>query len=64
MLMQTFVDDLLDLGQLKSGRFKLVKTVFDPKETFQMVCDIFSPQTIAKGVSISWEIVSNLFDTS
>jgi len=48
--MQSYVDDLLDLRQLQSGVLKLVEKVFDPTETFQLVCDIFSPQTQAKGV--------------
>jgi len=62
LLMQSFVDDLLDMKQLKSGVFRLVQTVFDPNETFQLVCDIFRPQTQAKGVALNWQIVSNLFE--
>ena len=30
--MQTFVDDLLDLKQIKAGVFSLVSQVFDPIE--------------------------------
>ena len=43
MLMQTFVDDLLDLKQIKDGVFSLVTEVFDPNDVLEMVCDIFSP---------------------
>jgi len=33
MLCQTFVNDLLDLQQMKNGVFKLVNQVFDPNDT-------------------------------
>ena len=50
MLMQTFVDDLLDLQQIKDGVMKLAVGVFDPNEVLELVCTIFAPQAIAKGV--------------
>ena len=40
-LMQTFVDDLLDIRQIKEGAFKLVNEMFDPNETLSLVYDIF-----------------------
>ena len=43
MLMQTFVDDLLDLQQIKNGVFKLVDGVFDPNEILDLICTIFAP---------------------
>ena len=42
-LMQSFCSDLLDLRSLKDGIFNLVKEVFKPSETFDLVCSIFSP---------------------
>ena len=43
MLVQTFVDDLLDLQQIKNGAFKLVDGVFDPNEVLELICAIFGP---------------------
>ena len=43
MLMQTFVDDLLDIKQLKDGVFSLLTRVFDPTEAIQLVLQIFDP---------------------
>ena len=45
--MQTFVDDLLDLKQIKDGAFSLVKEVFDPNELLSFIKDIFEPQAEA-----------------
>lgn len=56
MLMQTFVDDLLDLKQIQEGAFRLVNQAFDPIETIKMVYTIFEPQARAKGVKIVIEI--------
>jgi signal transduction histidine kinase len=41
--METFVNDLLDLQQIKNGVFKLVDEVFDPNDVLELICDIFSP---------------------
>ena len=60
MLVQTFVDDLLDLGQLKNDAFRFVDSVFDPNEILQMIIEIFGPQAEAKGVSIEWSIQKGL----
>jgi len=38
MLMKTFVNDLLDIRQLKEGVFVLEQAVFDPNETLTFVC--------------------------
>ena len=38
MLMKTFVNDLLDIRQLKEGAFVLEQAVFDPNETFSFLC--------------------------
>ena len=42
-LLQTFVDDLLDLRQIKDGVFSMIREVFDPNETLSLVYDIFEP---------------------
>lgn len=38
---ESFVEDLLDLNQLKDGKLTLAKSVFDPNEVFKLICDIF-----------------------
>ena len=38
MLMKTYVNDLLDIRQLKEGHFVLEQAIFDPNETFYFVC--------------------------
>jgi len=50
--MQSFCSDLLDLRKLRDGVFALVNEPFDPVETFDLVCNIFSPQSMAKRVKI------------
>ena len=42
-LLQSFVEDLLDLRQLKDGVFTLTNALFDPNETFQVLLETFSP---------------------
>lgn len=59
-LTQSFVNDLLDLGQLKNGVFALTKVAFQPSESFEMVVNIFSPQAAAKGVHLLWQIDSEM----
>ena len=44
MLMKTFVDDLLDIHQLKEGLFVLEKAIFNPNETFQFLCTMLQMQ--------------------
>ena len=43
MLIWTFVDDMLDLNQIKDGAFSLQDAVFDPNEILDMVVEIFRP---------------------
>ena len=49
-LMQSFVEDLLNLRLLKEGTFTLANEPFNPKEVFDMICSIFTPQTSGKGI--------------
>ena len=41
--MTSFVDDLLDLRQIREGVFSLTKEVFDPMETLNLICQTFGP---------------------
>ena len=43
IFLQSFVEDLLDLGQLKDGNFVLANSIFDPNETLKVVIDAFRP---------------------
>lgn len=58
--MQTFVDDMLDLNQIKNGVFTLNNQIFDPIEVLKLVCDIFEPQVDARGVKLSFSTFSAL----
>jgi len=60
MLMQTFVDDLLDLKQIKEGVMSLFNKVFDPNEVFELVHSIFSQQAAHNQTSLTFEIYSYL----
>ena len=59
-LMQTFVDDMLDLIKIKNGVFKLENKIFDPLEALELVCDTFAPQVNALGVQLSFSIFTAL----
>ena len=63
-LMQSLCSDLLDLRRLKDGMFSLVNEAFNPSETFDLVCSIFSPQAQAKGINISWQLFDPEFKAS
>ena len=39
--MMTFVDDLLDVRQMKEGVYILENRAFDPKEVLTLISDIF-----------------------
>ena len=51
-LLQTFVEDLLDLRQLRDGVFKLSNAPFDVTKVIKDVCNIFSFQAKAKNIEI------------
>ena len=46
-LLQTFVDDLLNLRQLRDGVFKLANAPFNVSKVIKDVCNIFSFQAEA-----------------
>ena len=50
--METFVDDLLDLTQMKAGVFNLVPAPFDQEEVFNFILSMFEPRAQAKGIKI------------
>ena len=39
--MQTFVEDLLDLGLMRANAFSLTNSIFDVNEIFKLVLDVF-----------------------
>ena len=41
LLTQTFVNDLLDLKQIKEGAFSLTSRPFDPNEAIKLVIEMF-----------------------
>ena len=43
-LLQSFVEDLLDLRQLQEGVFQLSHQVFDPNQIIRLVLETFKPQ--------------------
>ena len=45
-----FVNDLLDLKQMKHGVFKKIITIFDPAEVLQLMIDMFSYQAEAQKI--------------
>ena len=54
------MEDLLDLKLMREGIFSLRPVPFDPKETFELVKDIFDPQVKAKKIGIKVSIGENL----
>ena len=47
MFISNFVDDLLDLKQMKHGVYKQRITTFDPSEVLQLMLDMFGYQAEA-----------------
>ena len=52
--LQSFVEDLLDLRQIKDGVFTLNQEPFDPNETFELICSTFEPQALARQIKIEY----------
>lgn len=55
-LMQTFIEDLLDLKLMREGIFSLHLMPFNPNETFELVKNIFDPQAKAKKIGLKVSI--------
>ena len=43
-LMETFVDDMLDLTLLREGLFSLVHERFDPEDGVNFILNMFAPR--------------------
>ena len=55
-LLQSFVEDLLDLRQLKDGGvLSLTSEIFDPNEILEEIVDTFIPQAKAQRVSLRFQ---------
>ena len=57
---ESFVEDLLDLRQMRDGVFSLVEEVFNPKEVIELVFSVFKPQADAKNIRLDFQIVRDL----
>ena len=55
-MMLCFVNDLLDLKQMKHGVYKQIITIFDPNELLQLMIDMFSYQAEAQKVKLELTI--------
>ena len=58
--LQGFIEDLLDLKQMRDGVFSLGPEPFDPNQVFENICNLLGPQATAKGVEITSSVVKNL----
>ena len=54
--LQGFVDDLLDLGQLSNGVFKLTRAPFDMVKVVELIIGIFRPMALDKSIEIRTQI--------
>ena len=50
--MECFVEDLLNLNQMREGAFSLIKDPFDPHAVLNFIQDMFAPRAEAKGIDI------------
>ena len=60
-LMETFIDDLLNLQLLKEGKFLLDKNYFSPKDTIEFIYQMFTYKMQAKGINMTRGIYKDLF---
>lgn len=52
--LELFVNDMLDLRQIRAGAFDFVKMPFDVMACVKDVCSIFKLQTAAKKIRVSY----------
>lgn len=57
---ETFVDDMFNVEQIRTGAFTLVNSLFDPMEIFSFIINIFEPLLKAKKLNLVLKIVKNL----
>ena len=50
--LQSFVDDLLDLSQIRNGVFSLSREEFNITDMIKLILSIFRPVTIANSIDI------------
>ena len=60
-LMETFIDDLLNLQLLKEGKFLLDKSYFNPEETIEFIYHMFNYKMKAKGINLTKGIYKDLY---
>ena len=60
-LMETFIDDLLNLKLLKEGKFLLDKSYFNPEETIEFIYNMFIHKMKAKGIKFTKGIYKDLY---
>ena len=60
IFLQSFIEDLLDLRQLRDGVFSLILEPLDVSETLKEICSIFDPQAKAKDIRVTYKIVDGL----
>ena len=58
--MQSFVEDMLDLRQIRNGNFTLVPESFDVSQVLTLVSNVFEHQAKAKRCKIIHEISDGL----
>jgi len=58
--LQSFVEDMLDLRQIRNGKFTLVPETFDVSQILTLVSNIFEHQATAKRCKIIHEITDGL----
>ena len=54
-LMESFVEDLLNLRLMSEGILTLAKDVFDPREAFNFIKDTFAIKVESKGIKILYD---------
>jgi len=54
---QAFIEDILNVTQLKSDDFQLSEAAFDPHKVLDFIKGIFEPLVKAKGVALNFNVV-------
>ncbi len=57
---ETFTEDLLNINMIHEGVFKLEKNVFDPKQAFSFIEEMFEQKAMSKKISITFKSVETL----
>lgn len=54
------VNDILDITQMESGKYKINETRFSIEEVIAEISEIFKPQIVKKGLNINYKISSDM----